>query len=130
MYFAWVGVRRRTAQLKWTKCGSTGACSGCIPISLGRLFALRVLQGLQAVTTEGVINLLWDANTEADLDGYILLRGLAPDGELASITPSPIRETAFQDRVPAGVRYVYALRAVDKAGNASQPSERLEEAAR
>ena len=51
MYFAWVGVRRRTAQLKWTKCGSTGACSGCIPISLGRLFALRVLQGLQAVTT-------------------------------------------------------------------------------
>jgi hypothetical protein len=32
--------------------------------------------------------------------------------------------------VPAGVRYVYALRAVDKAGNASQPSERLEESAR
>lgn len=87
-------------------------------------------KGLQAVATEGVINLIWDANAEADLDGYILLRGIAPGGELASITPSPIRETAFQDRVPAGVGYVYALRAVDKAGNASQPSERLEEAAR
>ena len=87
-------------------------------------------KGLQAVATEGVINLIWDANTEADLDGYILLRGIAPGGELASITPSPIHETAFQDRVPAGVRYVYALRAVDKAGNASQPSERLEESAR
>jgi hypothetical protein len=87
-------------------------------------------KGLQAVATEGVINLIWDANTEADLDGYILLRGIAPGGELASITPSPVRETAFRDPVPAGVRYVYALRAVDKAGNASQPSERLEEAAR
>ena len=51
MYFAWVGVRRRTAQLRCTKCGSTGACVGCIPISLGRLFAFLVLQGLQAVTT-------------------------------------------------------------------------------
>jgi fibronectin type 3 domain-containing protein len=85
---------------------------------------------LQAVATEGVINLIWDANTEADLDGYILLRGAAPGGELAPIRPELIRETAFQDRVPAGVRYIYALEAVDKAGNASPPSERIEEAAR
>jgi predicted small lipoprotein YifL len=87
-------------------------------------------QGLKSVGSEGAINLIWDANTEADLDGYILLRAIAPNDELAPVTPSPIRETAFQDRVPAGVRYVYALEAVDKAGNASQPSERIEETAR
>jgi hypothetical protein len=87
-------------------------------------------KGLQAVATEGVINLIWDANTEGDLDGYILLRAIAPNDELAPVTPSPIRETAFQDPVPAGVRYVYAVEAVDKAGNTSQPSERVEETAR
>ena len=86
-------------------------------------------KGLQAVATEGAINLIWDANSEPDLDGYILLRATA-GGDLAPIRPEPIRETAFQDRVPAGMQYTYALEAVDKAGNVSQPSERIEEAAR
>jgi fibronectin type 3 domain-containing protein len=99
-------------------------------VTLVDTFPPAAPKGLQAVATEGVINLIWDANTEPDLDGYILLRGIVPGGELAPVMPSPIRETAFQDRVPAGVRYVYALEAVDKAGNASQPSERVEEAAR
>ena len=49
--------------------------------------------------------------------------GRRSGGELAPITPAPIRETAFQDRVPAGVRYIYAVKAVDKAGNA-QPAVR------
>ena len=80
------------------------------------------------MASESVINLIWDANSETDLDGYILLRGVSPGDELAPITT--IRETAFQDPVPAGVRYVYALKAVDKAGNASQASERIEETAR
>jgi hypothetical protein len=93
-------------------------------------FAPAPPKGLQAVASEGVINLIWDANTEADLDGYVLLRGVAPAGELAPVTPAPIHETAFQDHVAAGVRYVYAVTAVDKAGNVSAPSERTEETAR
>jgi hypothetical protein len=87
-------------------------------------------KGLQAVAGEGVINLIWDANAESDLDGYVLLRGIAPAGELTPVTPAPIHETAFQDHVPAGARYVYAVTAVDKAGNVSEPSERTEETAR
>lgn len=51
MYFAWIGVRRRTAQLRCTKCGSAGAVSGCMPISVASRLPLRVLQGLHAVTT-------------------------------------------------------------------------------
>lgn len=99
-------------------------------VMLTDIFPPAAPRGLQAVATEGVISLIWDANTEADLDGYILLRAIAPGDELAPIGPSPIRGTAFQDRLSAGVRYVYALKAVDKAGNASQPSERTEETAR
>ena len=82
------------------------------------------------MASEGSINLIWDSNTEADLDGYVVLRAVSPGGDLAPITPMPIRETAFQDPVQAGVRYVYAIKAVDRAGNSSEPSDPIEETAR
>jgi hypothetical protein len=85
---------------------------------------------LQAVASEGVINLIWDANAEPDLDGYYLLRGPAPGDELVPVTTAVIRETAYQDRVPSGMRYVYALQAVDRFGNLGPISERIEETAR
>jgi hypothetical protein len=98
-------------------------------VTLADIFPPAAPKGLQAVATEGAVNLIWDANTETDLDGYILLRAPA-GGELVPITAAPIRETTFLDRVQAGGRYVYAVRAVDKAGNVSPLSERMEETAR
>jgi hypothetical protein len=99
-------------------------------VTLADTFPPAAPKGLQGVATEGVINLIWDANSEADFEGYLLFRGVAPGEPLSPITPVPIRETAFQDRVPAGVRYVYALKAVDKAGNVSPLSDPIEETAR
>jgi hypothetical protein len=84
---------------------------------------------LQSSPLEGAINLIWDANTEKDLAGYVVLRGTTADA-LEPITDAPIPVTTFLDRVPAGVRYTYAVKAVDKAGNASEPSRAVEEAAR
>ena len=64
----------------------------------------------------GAINLIWDANTEADLGGYLVLRGEAPGDTLQPLTPQPIRETRYRDTaVKPGVRYVYAIVAVDRA---------------
>jgi hypothetical protein len=85
---------------------------------------------LKAVSSEGVISLIWDANNEADLAGYIVLRGPAPGDQLAPVVSSPLLDTSFNDSVPAGTRFVYAVKAVDKAGNASEPSNRVEETAR
>jgi hypothetical protein len=99
-------------------------------VTLTDTFPPAAPKGLQAVATEGVLNLIWDANLEADLDGYILLRAPSPDGELVPVTTGTIRETAFQDRVPAGQRYLYALQAVDRFGNRSPLSDRTEETAR
>ncbi len=87
-------------------------------------------KGLQAVASEGVINLIWDANTEPDLDGYYLLRGPVPGDELVPVTTALIRETAFRDPVPSGMRFVYALQAVDRAGNLGPISVPTEETAR
>jgi hypothetical protein len=86
-----------------------------------------------AVATPGQINLIWDANTEKDLAGYLVLRGDAPDGTLQALTPAPIRDASYRDTtVQPGVRYAYAIVAVDNAtpANTSQQSPRVEETAR
>jgi hypothetical protein len=93
-------------------------------------FAPAAPKDLKALSTEGVISLIWEANSEADLAGYLILRAPAPAEQLVPIVPAPVPETSFNDTVPAGVRYIYAVEAVDKAGNVSAPSNRIEETAR
>jgi predicted small lipoprotein YifL len=90
-------------------------------------------KGLQVVADEGGISLTWDANTEPDVAGYVILRGEAPGDTLQPITPAPIRETTYRDTgVQSGVRYVYVVAAVDSMTppNTSQHSERQEVTAR
>ena len=93
-------------------------------------FAPAVPKDLKAISSEGAINLIWEPNTEKDLAGYIVLRGVEPAETLLPITAAPIVEPSFRDGVTPGVAYVYAVRAVDKAGNASGPSVRVVETAR
>ena len=87
-------------------------------------------KGLTAVPTEGAVNLIWQPNGEKDLNGYLVLRAVGPGENLSPVTSSPIREVTFKDAVQPGVRYVYAVVAVDKAGNTSAPSNAVEETAR
>jgi predicted small lipoprotein YifL len=80
--------------------------------------------GLRAVAEDGAVNLVWDQNSEADLGGYLVLRGEAPDA-LQPLTPKPIAEANYRDSsATPGVRYVYAVVAVDRATpyNPSAPS--------
>lgn len=96
-------------------------------------FAPAAPSGLRGAAAPGVISLSWDANKEADLAGYLVLRGEAPGDTLQALTPAPIRETTYRDTtVKPGVRYVYAIVAVDaaKPPNTSPQSARYEEIAR
>ncbi len=92
-------------------------------------FAPAPPKGLNAVAAEGAINLIWEPNSEPDLAGYYVLRGIG-DEPLQRITPQPVSEASFFDNVQRGLRFTYAVQAVDKAGNVSQPSNRVEETAR
>lgn len=88
---------------------------------------------LAAIAGAGVINLIWDANAEADLAGYLVLRGEAPGDTLQAITPQPVTATSYRDdSVRPGTRYVYVVVAVDRAEpqNVSPQSNRAEETAR
>lgn len=88
---------------------------------------------LEAVGGAGVISLIWESVEAADLAGYLVFRG-DEGGETATLlTPSPIRDSSFEDRgVTPGVRYSYIVVAVDSATppNRSAPSNRAEETAR
>jgi hypothetical protein len=92
---------------------------------------------LAAVGSEGGVSLIWDPSPGADVAGYLVLRGeIGPSGPpetLTPLTPQPIRETTYRDATPRrGVRYVYAVAAVDGATppNRSAESNRVEEGAR
>ncbi len=88
-------------------------------------------KGLSAVAGPGAVNLIWDANTEQDLAGYLVLRAETPDDTLQPLMSEPTRDTRYRDTtVKPGVRYVYAIVAVDRAGNRSPASPRVEETAR
>jgi hypothetical protein len=97
-------------------------------------FAPLAPTGLSAIAGEGSISLIWEPNGEADLGGYVVLRGQAGDATLQRLTDTPLTDTRFVDRsVMPGVRYVYAVQAVDThqpEPNVSEESNRVEETAR
>jgi len=93
------------------------------------MFPPAAPQGLNSVATEGAINLIWEAGTEADLAGYFVWRAIG-DRPLQQITPAPVTAASFFDGVQRGLTFVYAVQAVDTAGNVSPLSARVSETAR
>ena len=93
-------------------------------------FPPRPPKELKVIATSGAMSLIWEPNDEPDLAGYFIVRGVWPGERLERITPEPIREATFNDTVMAGNRYVYAVQAVDRAGNVSEMSGRVDETAR
>ena len=80
------------------------------------------------------ISLIWEPSGDADVAGYVVLRGEPSDATLQPLTPSPVPDPRFRDTtVVSGRRYVYAVRAVDghlPVPNVSDESTRVEETAR
>jgi hypothetical protein len=85
-------------------------------------------KAVTSVASGTAVSLIWDANTETDLGGYLVLRGEAPGDKLAPLTPAPVSDASYVDTsVRRNRTYVYEVVAVDKTGNQSAPSNRVEE---
>jgi hypothetical protein len=102
--------------------------TACAPFA--DTFAPAAPRELLAVAVPGGVNLIWEPSASADVAGYVVLRAEAGGATLTPLTPSPLTTPSYRDEaVTAGVRYVYAVVAVDKAGNRSGESNRVEETA-
>jgi hypothetical protein len=87
-----------------------------------------------AVSADGAITVIWEPNAEPDVAGYLVLRGEAGDATLTPVTDTVVTDARYTDRtVKPGVRYVYAVKAIDTRlprPNVSEESARVEETAR
>ncbi len=82
---------------------------------------------LHAVVDQGAVNLIWDPVTAPDLSGYVVLRGDGAGETLQPLMAAPIAEATYRDTTTkSGVRYVYAVVAVDR----SVPPNRSDESNR
>ena len=102
-------------------------------VTLVDIFPPAAPEGLRAIGSDGAVGLTWQPNDEEDLAGYLVLRGVPPGETLQPLTPEPVLENTYRDATAEpGVRYVYAVRAVDMVTppNVSPLSNREENAAR
>ena len=84
-------------------------------------FAPAVPGGLTALAGVSTVELAWERNTEPDLQGYVVYRGLG-DGKLEKL--SPVEAPSYSDKaIEAGKTYRYAISSIDRYGNESKPSE-------
>lgn len=108
-----------------------GPASEMVCAPFADTFAPAPARSLEAIVSGGVIALLWEASDAKDLGGYLVLRGEAGSATLAVLTPAPVTVTTYRDdTAKPGVRYTYAVVAVDKAGNRSPETNRVEETVR
>jgi len=86
---------------------------------------------LQPGPAPGRIALFWTANPEPDIAGYLVYRSTDPNlakDKWTILTPALLTRTTLTDEnVERGKTYYYYIRAVDTAGNKSQPSEVVSE---
>lgn len=88
-------------------------------------FAPAVPTGLSAVISTKSIELVWDRNTEPDLAGYHVFRAMA-DGPLQLLTGTLDAPSYSDSKVESGMKYRYAVSAIDKLSNESAQSEPVE----
>jgi len=108
-----------------------GPASPTICASFADTFPPSPAGNLDAVAVPAAISLIWEPSPAIDLAGYLVLRGDAGSATLTPLMEAPISELSYRDgSVRSGLRYIYAIVAVDKSGNRSPESNRIEETAR
>lgn len=87
-------------------------------------------QGLAGhMDTLGIVYLTWNPNTDTDIHGYRLYRGMTKTEELIPLTDLAIRETYYTDSVSINNlnnTVYYALTSLDERYNQSEQSEIIE----
>ena len=87
--------------------------------------------GLSIGPAAGRLSIFFAANPEPDIAGYLIYRSTDPNlpkDKWTILTTALLTRTTFTDEnVDSGKTYYYYIKAVDNAGNRSQPSEVVSE---
>jgi hypothetical protein len=107
------------------------ADSNSVEINPKDTFAPSAPSALTIAATPDTISIFFATNLEKDIAGYSVFRSTTPDlpkAEWQNLTPNLLTTNTFQDtKIESGKTYFYYLTAVDKFGNASEPSEVVSE---
>ena len=88
--------------------------------------APAVPTGLKATPQVASVLLQWEANTDADFEGYMLLRAEKGSDEWNTIARKLTSTSFIDNNLCQGHTYVYRLKAIDHSDNQSQPSAAVE----
>ncbi|MEM7354913.1 MAG: endonuclease, partial [Acidobacteriota bacterium] len=106
---------------EWAECLFSGVCGGG-----GDPTPPADPTGLVAVAGSGLVDLMWNANSEPDLAGYHVYRATSAGGPYSRITGTLITNAFFTDSgVTGGTTYFYVVRAVDTSLNESSSSNEV-----
>lgn len=95
-----------------------------IPVDAGvETDAPAIPTGLKAVGQSASVRLGWDANTEDDLVGYMILRADDATGEWNTIARKVTTTTFVDNGCQQGHTYRYAIKAIDRSDNQSAPCD-------
>ena len=101
--------------------------SNILPVSPRDIFRPSAPRKLDVAAAPGRLSLFFAANEESDIAGYNVYRSTDPDlpkDQWTKLNATLLTRTTFQDdKVESGKRYYYYVKAVDTAGNLSDPSE-------
>lgn len=94
------------------------ADSPVLEITPEDVFPPAAPEGLTSVSGRGFISISWQPNREKDLKGYKVWRKAAGESDFRPLAAEPVPQAVFMDEdVKPGRTYVYAVAAVDIAGN-------------
>ena len=74
-------------------------------------------------TATGTVTVIWNANTEADLQGYRVYVGTSSGARTQAFDVGNVTSTRLT--LPLGSTYFFVVTAYDKSGNESSPSGEL-----
>ena len=107
------------------------ASSNAVEIVPKDTFPPSAPSALTIAATPDTISIFFATNLEKDIAGYRVFRSTradSPKSEWENLTPNLLTTNTFQDtKIQSGKTYFYYVSAVDKFGNASEPSEVVSE---
>lgn len=109
--------------------GKNGNSNKTMPISVfvPDLVAPTKPKDFSGRAEKGKITLTWKANSEKDILGYRIYRGLKNDdkNDMLLLNETPIKSTTYSDVFPekAGTKFIYKIAAIDQSFNISETAE-------